>query len=244
MTDQQPQVTNKDILKAIFGKHKDNVLFALDILLNLVIIVSLVFLIRTFLISPFQVSGGSMCDTLNNIDGVCQKSYGEYIIVNKIGYQNLFGWQVGLPERGDIIVFHPPLNKEEFFIKRVIGVPGDTVKLKDGFVYVTNAENPAGVKLDEPYLNTKNSGHTCMHQGPVCDGGVFEVPANQYFVMGDNRTNSADARSCFNETFTSGGCGSPGNSQYLTMSNIEGKAWLVLWPLSKLTILPKTTYQL
>lgn len=181
-----------------------------------------------------------MCDTLNNIDGKCVAGYGEYIVVNKFGYQNFFGWQVGLPQRGDIIVFHPPMNKEEFFIKRVIGLPGDTVKLKDGNVYIINQEHPAGVKLDEPYLNSKNSGNTF----PSNDLSVFEVPEGEYFVMGDNRTNSADARSCFNESLASGGCGRPGNTPFLKMSNIEGKASLVVLPLSKMGLLEDTKYAL
>lgn len=112
MSELQPRVTMFDIVKAFLKKHQTTILFGFDILLNLIIIASMVFLIRTFLISPFQVYGPSMCDTMNNIDNVCQHGYGEYIIVNKFGYQSFPGWQVGLPKRGDIVVFHPPINKE------------------------------------------------------------------------------------------------------------------------------------
>jgi len=240
MDDQQPQVTNSDIIKAFFSKHKNTVLFGLDILLNLVIIAALVFLIRTFLISPFQVYGPSMCDTMNYIDGKCEHGYGEYIIVNKFGYQNILGWQVGLPKRGDIVVFHPPLNHEEFFIKRVIGLPGETVKLKDGYVYVYNAEHPEGFKIVEPYLNAVNTGNTHPYAENMA---IFEVPSDSFFVLGDNRTASSDARSCFKESITSGGCNQEGNTPFLKISHMEGKAWLVLWPLSKLTILGDTDYK-
>jgi signal peptidase I len=241
MTDPQSPVTNTDVVKAFFNKHKNTILFGIDILLNLVIIAALVFLIRTFLISPFQVYGPSMCDTMNYINGKCEHGYGEYIIVNKFGYQNFLGWQVGLPKRGDIVVFHPPLNKDEFFIKRVIGLPGETIQLKGGYVYVFNDEHPEGVKLDEPYLNSTNNGST----HPFAENmSIFEVPDDEYFVMGDNRTASSDARSCFKESITSGGCSQAGNTPYLKLSNIEGKAWLVLWPLSKIELIKETGYKL
>ncbi len=241
MSEQQPHVTNSDIVKEFFKKHKSTALFALDILLNLVIIAAMVFIIRSFLISPFQVYGPSMCDTLNNIDNSCQHGYGEYIIVNKLGYQNFFGWQVGTPQRGDIVVFHPPMNKEEFFIKRVIGLPGETVELKDGYVYIHNSAHPEGYKLDEPYLNSTNSGNT----HPFTDNmTIFEVPSDGYFVMGDNRTQSSDARTCFKESITSGGCDQPGGTPYIKISNIEGKAWIVLWPLSKIEVLNNPSYSI
>jgi len=240
MTDQSSPLTYKDIAKTFYKKHKTAILFVADILLNLAIIAVMVLVIRTFLISPFQVSGPSMCDTLNNIDGTCQTGSGDYIIVNKLGYQNLLGWQVGTPKRGDIIVFHPPTNKDEFFIKRVIGLPGETVKLKDGEVYIYNKTHPEGVELDEPYLNDTNKGNT--HPDSETGNTIFEVPSDSYFVMGDNRTQSSDARSCFKESLTSGGCNQPGNTSYLKLSSIEGRAWLILWPLNKIEVLNGMSY--
>lgn len=208
--------------------------FWLDIVLDMIIIASVVFLVRTFIISPFQVYGSSMCDTLNYIDNECQKGYGEYIIINKFGYQNFFGWQVGLPQRGDIIVFHPPHNQEEYFIKRVIGLPGETVKLKDGDVYIYNNEHPEGFELEESYLNSENKGNTL----PTAGISTFEVPADHYFVMGDNRKGSSDSRRCFEEgRVMNEPCGKGENTPFLPRQNIEGKAWLVLWPLSKLEAL-------
>jgi len=237
---QPPHVTRIDVLKGLYKKHKTGVIFVADIVINLVIIAALVFVIRSFIVSPFQVYGPSMCDTLNNIDNTCQHGYGEYIIVNKLGYQNILGWQVGLPKRGDIIVFHPPTNETEFFIKRVIGLPGETVKLEGGNVYIVNKEHPEGYKLDEPYLNDINMGNTHPYSP---DKTIFEVPAERYLAFGDNRTQSSDARSCFRESITSGGCDQPGNSPFLKMSNIEGKAWIVLWPLSKIAILNDPAYK-
>jgi len=212
-------------------------IFWLDVVLNIIIIVALVAIIRTYLISPFQVYGPSMCDTLNFVDGTCQRAYGEYLIVNKLGYENFFGWQVGTPKRGDIIVFHPPQNDAEFFIKRIIGLPGETVELKSGKVYIYNAEHPEGMELPEPYLNATNSGNTHPYNR---ENTIFEVPKDKYFVMGDNRTASSDSRSCFQETASSNPCS--GKSPFLTMDHIEGKAWLILWPLNKISILKDPSY--
>lgn len=241
MNDQQPPIKNRDVLKAFFSKYKTTLMFSLDIVLNLIVIAAMVFIIRTFLISPFQVYGPSMCDTLNNIDGKCEHGYGEYIIVNKLGYQNFLGWQVGTPKRGDIVVFHPPQNKDEFFIKRIIGLPGETIKLKDGYVYLYNQQHPEGIKLEETYLNQTNLGST----NPFTENmTIFEIPSDSYFVLGDNRTASSDSRSCFKESITSGGCNQKGGTPYLKLNHIEGKAWLILWPLSKIAALSDYQYQL
>jgi len=213
--------------------------FWLDVVLNIIIIVALVFLIRTFVISPFQVSGPSMCDTLNYIDNQCQRSFGEYLIVNKFGYQNFFGWQIGMPKRGDIIVFHPPKNDSEFFIKRVIGLPGETVKLKSGEVYIFNKEHPEGYALDETYLNSVNSGNTHPYREDLT---IYEIPQGNYFVLGDNRVASSDSRSCFKETPGGQPCKQGEASPYLPLDHIEGKAWLVLWPITKLAILADPAY--
>lgn len=212
--------------------------FWLDILLNIVIIIGLVFIIRTYLISPFQVYGPSMCDTLNFIDGKCQHAYGEYIIVYKFGYQNIIGWQVGLPQRGDIIVFHPPHNPNEFFIKRVIGLPGETIKLENGKVKIFNMEHQDGFLLNEDYLNATNQDNTL----PIGELSVFEVPQGTFFVLGDNRVASSDSRTCFKENPGGGKCGQGEITPYLPLGNIEGKASIVMWPLSKLDILKNPVY--
>jgi signal peptidase I len=220
-------------------ENKIPITFWLDIVLNIAIIVALVLVIRTFFISPFQVFGPSMCDTLNNIDNKCMKGYGEYIIINKFGYQNIIGWQVGTPKRGDIIVFHPPHNKEEYFIKRVIGLPGETVKLIDGYVYIFNEQSKEGFKLDEPYLNDSNKGNTHPY---IKDLNTFEVPEANYFVMGDNRLYSSDSRHCFRESLSDNNCGKDPLAPFLPRPNIEGKAWIILWPLSKISAISDPTY--
>jgi signal peptidase I len=105
------------------------------------------------------------------------------------------------PERGDIIIIHPPVAPQEEWVKRLIGLPGDTIAVKGGIVYVN------GVPLDEPYVKDKAKNSF----------GPFEVPAGNYFVMGDNRNNSTDSR--FGWT--------------VTRNEIVGEAWFRIWPLSK-----------
>ncbi len=214
--------------------------FWIDILLNIIVIVFLVYVIRTYIISPFQVFGPSMCDTMNNIDSKCQRGYGEYIIINKIGYINIFGWHMDEPRRGDIVVFHPPYNKTEYFIKRIIGLPGETVKLEQGGIIIVNKDFPAGFKLKEEYLNTENHDNTHPYKDDMM---VFAVPENHYFVLGDNRIASSDSRSCFRENFMDNKCGKDPLAPYLPKGNLEGKAWLILWPISKLSSIQDPNYR-
>jgi signal peptidase I len=232
--------TNEEIMAAPLVKKRSFFTAFLDLVLNLAIIVGLVLIIRTFIISPFQVFGPSMCDTFNNFFNKCGDSFGEYLIVNKFGYQNFFGWQIGLPGRGDIVIFHPPHNEGEFFIKRIIGLPGETVKLIDGDVYILNDENPKGFILDEPYLNTENNHNT--KNDTIPDMTVFEVPEESYLVFGDNRLHSSDSRSCFAETNSTKACEQEGKSPYLTLDHIEGKAWIILWPFNRMSFIEDPVY--
>lgn len=214
------------------------VTFILDLALNLLIVFGLVYVIQTFIASPFKVYGPSMCDTLNYLDEQCMTGYGEYIIVNKLIYQDIFGWSISEAKRGDIIVFHPPHTDKQFYIKRIIGIPGDTVKLIDGKVFVFNDEYPTGHELEETYLNKNNFGNT----NPSTSNRIttFEVPDNEYFVLGDNRMQSVDSRSCFRDPFQ-GGCRGE-EAYFLPEYNISGKAWVVLWPLNHIRILENAEY--
>lgn len=213
--------------------------FILDLALNLLIVFGLVYIIQTFIASPFKVYGPSMCDTLNNIEDTCMTGYGEYIIVNKLIYKDFFGWSLSEPERGDIIVFHPPHTNKQFYIKRIIGVPGDTVKLIDGNVYIFNDEYPTGRQLKEDYLNADNAGNT----NPSTSNRVttFTVGEDEYFVLGDNRMQSVDSRSCFRDPFQ-GGCRGE-EAYFLPKENISGKAWVVLWPLNYIRTIEETNYE-
>lgn len=132
-----------------------------DIVIPIIIGLAIFFLVRAF-IEPFVVEHSSMWPTIEE---------GEYILVNKVSYH------LHQPERGDIIVFHPPWHFGRPYIKRVIGLPGDTVEIRDGKVFVN------GSPLNEPY-----AGQTLDILPPT------KVPEGEYFVLGDNRNNSYDSR--------------------------------------------------
>jgi len=139
-----------------------------------VVIVALIsyFVITIFIAQPFQVSGPSMEPNFYNK---------QYLIVDEISYR------FRAPERGEVIVFHNPENEKEFFIKRVIGLPGDEVLIKDGKVVIVNDANPKGFTLDESYLPSSIVMST--------DSSSPKLGEDEYFVMGDNRIVSFDSRS-------------------------------------------------
>lgn len=212
--------------------------FFVDLGLNILIILVLVYTVRTFLISPFQVYGPSMCDNLNYIKDVCQDGFGDYLIVNKAGYYPFFGHRFDPPERGDIIVFRPPHNNDDFYIKRIIGLPGEKIKLQNGKVFIFNKDHQSGFELPEEYLNEENRNKTY----PLLSHMVteYEVAENTYFVLGDNRKKSSDSRTCFRGPGDSD-CVNP-EAHFLHIDQIEGRAWIVLWPFSKIRILHNPEY--
>lgn len=129
--------------------------------------------IRYFLIQPFYVKGASMEPNFHD---------SEYLIIDEISYR------FNPPVRGDIIVFRYPKDPQEYFIKRVIGLPGDTVQIKDNGVYIFNKDYPTGYKLTESYI-PKNVSTVAYSEDKVVVGD------NQFFVLGDNRQASKDSRS-------------------------------------------------
>ncbi len=217
---------------SIWKKIKPTVIWIADLIVNVAIVFGVVLLIEKFLVTPFDIFGPSMCDSMNNINGECVKEYGEKIILNKAGYY------VDDPKRGDIIVFVPKFSDDKFFIKRIIGVPGETVEILNGDIYITNEEHPNGAKLNEPYLNAENA-----HNTPTFETGykIFEVPEGEYFVMGDNRNASTDSRSCFKNPYA-GGCEGDVSNAFVPLKNIEGKAWVTFWPVSVMRVIEQPAY--
>lgn len=132
------------------------------------IAIAIVIPIRVFIAQPFIVSGSSMVPTFEN---------GEYLIIDEISYR------VNNPKRDDVVVFRYPNDKKKFFIKRIIGLPGEIVDIKGSIVTITNKEHPEGLVLDQPYVKNNSSNNT-----------HFELGNNEYFVMGDNRGASSDSR--------------------------------------------------
>ncbi len=194
----------------------------LDVLFNIVVIVAIVGGIRTFLVSPFQVEGNSMVDTLTDK---------EYIIINK------FAYLVGTPQRGDVVVFRPPTDPDKYYVKRVIGLPGDEVIIRDGYVFLRKADEKEVHKLNEStYLSQHNTGHTYRH--PPSSGDIspvtYTVPADEYFVLGDNRQGSLDSRSFINDKSVP--------EPYVPRSEIKGRVWFVALPVTKIHALDAPEY--
>lgn len=300
-------------------------LFLLDILYNAVIIITLVVLIRSFLISPFRVIGSSMADTLHS---------NEFILIDKLSYH------LGEPRRGDPIVFLPPITNKyahkfeeavstdangiaelkidelesqkrvfycrnnlvkkfwfckdrvnendlvyyrpingdpndaiditwknadkktisrddvksgatqiagkpnqsyllriydstgpDYFVKRVIGIPGDTIYLENGRVYLKMTDSDEFVELDETYLNEENQFNTYFKKTP--EMSEFLVPEGQYFVMGDNRSHSNDSRHWFSPI-------DENPTPFVSQEEISGRVLIVLWPPNDLRLIPSS----
>ena len=152
--------------------------------------------IRIFVAEPFVVSGSSMVPTFEN---------GDYLIIDKISYK------LSDPKRDDVVVFQYPGDITKFFIKRIIGLPNETVDIRGSDVTITNEEYPEGLKLNQLFV--KNPANNDTH---------FELKKDEYFVMGDNRSASSDSRYW-------GAVKRP---------LITGKALLRLLPTSKIDIWP------
>jgi len=145
----------------------------------------LALIIRTFVIQAFKIPSGSMKTTL---------LVGDHILVNKF----IYGIKIPFinkdiirfrdPRRGDIVVFRYPVDPTKDFIKRVIGLPGDTVRIQDKRVYVNDK------LLDEPYVTHTDPKIMPAGAGPRDNMPALVVPANSLFVMGDNRDESYDSR--------------------------------------------------
>jgi signal peptidase I len=125
---------------------------------------------------------------------------------------------VGDPERGDVVVITPHVDKQrEYYIKRVIAVPGDTIRFSDGIVYIKTATASGFVQIHESYLSLSNSGKTYLSESIT--ESQFLLGDGQYWVMGDNRQNSSDSRSCFKDCY-----GKEYTAHFIKRSDIIGKA--------------------
>lgn len=144
---------------------------AIEIIKIVLISLIIIFVIRTYMMQPFRVSGKSMEPNFHNND---------YLIVDELSYR------LGEPERGDVIVFRYPRNTKEFFIKRIVGLPEERVEIKNNKITIYNSENQNGITLDENIyipLETKTTGNYSI-----------SLKNDEYYVLGDNRNASADSR--------------------------------------------------
>jgi signal peptidase I len=173
--------------------------FIVELFKFTVIALAVVLPIRFFIAQPFVVQGASMDPTF---------ATGEYLIINQLGYH------LGNPQRGDVIVFKFPKDETKYFIKRVIGLPGEEVIIKNTSVIIKNKDNPQGFTLPEPYISVQNE------RSETYDSGI--IGTDQYFVMGDNRLQSYDSRSW----------------GILSRDFIIGTPFVRLFPLAKISLFP------
>lgn len=186
-------MTTRDQLHAVSGLRAIGSFFWELIKVFLVAVVIIV-PIRYFLIQPFFVRGASM--EPNFLDG-------EYLIIDELSYR------FREPRRGEVVIFRFPENPSQFFIKRIIGVPGDTITIAGGQVLVRNAEFEQSVLLDESsYLP-----EAVRTSGQV----TYQLSGDEYFVLGDNRPASSDSR----------------NWGKLKYNLIIGRAWIRAFPLDR-----------
>lgn len=162
------------------------------------IVIAVVLVLTNFLFINATIPSGSMENTIMTKDRL-------------IGFR--FSYWFAKPERGDIILFQYPVNEKEIYIKRVIGLPGETVEIREGTVYID------GTPLQEDYLKEEWVVNN--------DGYVFEVPEGCYFAMGDNRNNSEDGRRWAEIALETGVAATPEEAEqysFVKFDEIKGKA--------------------
>lgn len=168
------------------------------VLVSLAIIVP----IRYFLVQPFFVDGSSMSPNFEN---------GEYLLIDEISYR------LKDPQRGEVVVFKFPVNPSQFFIKRIIGLPGETIQIKNNEIIIKNQSNPEGFVLDESKY---------LQNVPPLDDQEITLGKDEFFVMGDNRRESYDSR----------------RWGALPDKNLIGKVWLRAWPASRAQVVNSPAY--
>ena len=178
-----------------------------DIVETIVVAAAIFVVVYLFLIQPHQVRGGSM--EPNFFDK-------EYILTDKLTYR------FSKPKRGDVIICRAPKNADYDFIKRVIALPSEKIKIEDGKIIITNKDHPNGERLFEPY----NVEGITTGGSSLSEGSQITVGDDQYFVLGDNRNHSSDSREW-----------GP-----VPKSNIVGKTWLRYWPLNRIDFIKGTKY--
>ena len=178
-----------NFLKSIFK-------FSWDIIKVAVVALVLAGLVRYFLVQPFFVEGASMEPNFEN---------GEYLLIDELSYY------FRPVERGEVVVFHYPLDTSKYYIKRIIGLPEETVEIKNSQVTIYNDEYPNGFALNEDYLP----------KSLVTDGQIKEkLGKDEYFVLGDNRSVSYDSR----------------RWGVLPKNDIVGRVLVRAWPFSRVAI--------
>jgi signal peptidase I len=197
---------DKKVEEPIARRGESAVSFVWDLVKVLVISLAVVLAVHNYIAQPFIVSGSSMEPTFHT---------GEYLVIDELSYR------LQEPIRGDIIVFKYPKDTSQYFIKRIIGLPGEKVRVEEsGEVKIFNAEHPGGFVLQEPYLSSQ---HITF---PAAGSTTVQLGTKEYFVLGDNRIASSDSRFW-----------GP-----VPEKNIVGKAFIRAFPFSELTKFDQVRY--
>ena len=181
-------------------------------LLIILIAVGISLSIRFFFLQSFSVNGESMQPTYQN---------GDRLLVDK------FSYKISSPSRGDVVVIRYPQDPSEMHIKRIIGLPNETVVIEEGVVKIQQPNSAAPVALNEPYIPPEQRTETFENVS------IFTLGADEYFVLGDNRTDSRDSRSYYG-----------GDPKPLYRDFIVGKAFIRLWPLGDIMFASTPKYSL
>jgi len=178
--------------------------FFLDILQVVVFAVAIFLFVYLLVMQPHKIKGNSMEPNYHNA---------QYLLTDKVSYR------FGEPQRGDVVVFKAPPDDKDEFIKRIIGLPGDEVALKQGNFYIN------GQLLGESYLPASQ---ITLGGQFLQEGATIKVAENSYFVVGDNRDHSFDSRAW----------------GVITKSKITGRAWFLYWPPDSVGVIRKTNYNI
>ncbi len=176
--------------------------FLFEVLQTVALALGIFAIVYLFLLQPHQVRGHSMDPNFYD---------GEYLLTDKLSYR------IGEPKRGDVVVFAAPPTRNEDFIKRIVGLPGDTIAIKAGKVWLNDKE------LQENYLPAT----ILTFGGPfLSEEKIFTLGQDEYFMFGDNRGHSSDSRFW-----------GP-----IKKEDIIGRAWIVYWPPNKIGIIPRVSF--
>lgn len=181
---------------------KSFLVFFADIFETIIVALAVFLLTYFFLIQPHRVQGDSMLPNFVN---------GELILTDKISYK------IRQPSRGDVVVFRAPQDAGKDFIKRIVGLPGETLELAEGKIYVN------GNAIDEQYLGP---GFVTLGGSFLREGAKVIVPDAEYLVLGDNRNHSSDSR----EWGT------------IKKSEVVGRAFIIYWPPPSFALVPQVQF--
>jgi len=210
MADDDNNMSESEVEKMMHEASHDEtpaggaVVFVGEMIKITLIALAIILPVRYFLIKPFYVNGASMEPSYFNK---------EYLIIDEITYR------FNAPERGDVVVFRYPEDHTQFFIKRIIGLPGERVVIKDGVITIYNSTKPEGGLINEPYLSP--DAYTAGDTDITLD-------EDEYYVLGDNRSASLDSR----------------RFGPLTFEEIIGKTWLRGWPPDRVGVISEPIFDL